>query len=88
MSTKQTTTNPCRETFNRGYHDAVNARAPQDADFYYMLGHQEGWPKRLVPTYISTPRGPVIERCTLERAAYILASYTKSSNHRTPGGRR
>lgn len=73
-----------RAAYNRGYQDALNARAPEaPGDFYYMIGHDEGWPKRMVMTYVMTSRGPVSERCTLERAAFLL-----STNARIPGGRR
>jgi hypothetical protein len=80
-----------RAAYNQGYHDAINARAPStifSADhpfhFYYSCGHDEGWPKRLVDTFILTAHGPVRERCTLERAAYL----SDTLNFRMPGGRR
>lgn len=76
--------------YNQGYQDALNARAPLSPDpanpdytFHYLAGHCEGWPKRLVETIITTAHGPVRERCTVERAAFLLAS-----NARMPGGRR
>lgn len=78
-----------RTAYNAGYLDAINGRAKNyagislDALFYYDAGHDEGWPKRLIPTTILTAHGPVTERCTLERAGFILAA-----NARMPGGRR
>lgn len=76
-----------RAAYNQGYRDAINARPPMPSDpllsFYYMAGHEEGWPKRIVETIITTPRGPVRERCTIERAAYLMQTHT-----RLPGGRR
>ena len=78
-----------RKSYNAGYVDALNNRPksyagiPLDHVFFYDLGHSEGWPKRLVPTTIMTSHGPITERCTLERAAFLVAS-----NSRTPGGRR
>lgn len=70
-------------SYNQGYSDAINGRAPADTGFFYMLGHEEGWPKRLIPTTIITRNGPITERCTLERAAYLQAL-----NYAMPGGRR
>lgn len=78
-----------RAAFRQGFKDAINARAPAHEHLpphllgYYNAGHHEGWPKRLVPTTIVTARGPLVERCTLERAAFLLAT-----NSRTPGARR
>lgn len=76
-------------SYNQGYSDAINGKAknyagiPLDHLFYYDLGHEEGWPKRLIPTTIITRNGPITERCTLERAAYLQAL-----NYAMPGGRR
>ena len=72
-----------RAAYNQGYADAINGRQPTDTGFFYMLGHEEGWPKRLIPTTIMTAHGPITERCSLERASFLLAS-----NSRTPGARR
>lgn len=66
--------------YNQGYLDAINARAAQPTQtspgltFYYNAGHTEGWPKRLIPTTIMTPRGPITEHCSLERALYLAAN--------------
>ena len=73
----------CVRNYNAGYRDAINGRKPDNENFYYLMGHEEGWPKRLIPTTIMTSHGPITERCTLERAAFLLAS-----NSRTPGARR
>jgi hypothetical protein len=73
-----------RDAFNAGYKDSINNRpAVSPGDFYYMMGYDEGYPKRHVTTYIITARGPVKERCSLERAAFLLAH-----NRHVPGARR
>lgn len=85
MTTKQER----RTAYNAGYRDAINGRAknyagiPLHTLFYYDAGHNEGWPKRLIPTTIMTSHGPVTERCTLERAAFLVAA-----NRNISGGRR
>ena len=75
-----------RAAYNLGYRDAINARAPAPPEaisstpsllFYYNTGHEEGWPLRMVDTYVMTPRGPVRERCTLDRAAVIANAFAK-----------
>lgn len=76
-----------RAAYNQGYKDALNNRPPMPTDpllsFYYLAGHDEAQPKRLVPTTIMTRSGPVTELCTLERALFLQAV-----NHHVPGGRR
>jgi hypothetical protein len=74
--------------YNLGYADAINARAA-NADhiyphlaFYYQAGHAEGWPKRLIPTTIMTPRGPITEHCSLERALYLAANNLHTTTKR------
>lgn len=75
--------------FNRGYLDAVNNRErnyagiPLEHLFYYDAGYDEGYPKRMVDTYVMTRTGPIKEKCSLERAAALHAA-----NFYTPGGRR
>lgn len=75
--------------YNQGYLDAINARAanamhtPSHLVFYYNTGHTEGWPKRLIPTTIMTPRGPITERCSLERALYLAANNLHTTTKRT-----
>lgn len=77
-----------RIAYNQGYHDAINARAAQvgqvalDLIFYYNAGHAEGWPKRLIPTTIMTPRGPITELCSLERALYLAANNLHTTTRR------
>lgn len=78
-----TTKQERRTAYNAGYRDAINGRVAAQADAFYLMGHNEGWPKRLIPTTIITPHGPITERCTLERAAFLVAS-----NSRMPGARR
>jgi hypothetical protein len=78
-----------RNAYNRGYKDALNNRAKSYAGiplhllFYYDAGHDEAQPKRLVPTTVLTPSGPITELCTLERAMFL-----QSANRHVPGGRR
>ena len=76
-------------TFNRGYADAINnyqrnyAGIPLDLLFYYDAGYDEGYPMRMVDTYVMTRTGPIKEKCSIERAAALYAA-----NFYTPGGRR
>jgi hypothetical protein len=76
-----------RAAFNAGYRDAINnlPRTPDNPllTYYYEMGYTEGVPKRLVPTYISTPSGPVCANLTLAHASFL-----QMSNRHTPGGRR
>ena len=76
--------------YNQGYVDAINARpanpnqtTPPHLVFYYNAGHTEGWPKRLIPTTIMTPRGPITERCSLERALYLAANNLHTTTRKT-----
>jgi len=75
--------------YNLGYADAINARAARvgqvalDLMFYYNAGHAEGWPKRMIPTTIMTPRGPITEHCSLERALYLAANNLHTTTKRT-----
>lgn len=77
-----------RIAYNQGYHDAINARAanavhiPHHLVFYYQAGHAEGWPKRLIPTTIMTPRGPITELCSLERALFLSANNLHTTTRR------
>lgn len=79
---------PKQAAYNQGYLDAINARAAHptqttpDLTFYYNAGHTEGWPKRLIPTTIMTPRGPITERCSLERALYLAANNLHTTTKR------
>ena len=77
-----------RTAYNQGYLDAINARPANpnqttpDLTFYYSAGHAEGWPKRLIPTTIMTPRGPITELCSLERALYLAANNLHTTTRR------
>lgn len=77
-----------RTAYNQGYLDAINARpanptqTPSHLVFYYSAGHAEGWPKRLIPTTIMTPRGPITELCSLERALYLAANNLHTTTRR------
>lgn len=85
--TKATRQAAQRAAYNAGYRDALNSLPATPTDpllsFFYLAGHEEAQPKRLVPTTIVTRNGPVTEYCTLERAAFLQAT-----NHHVPGGRR
>lgn len=76
-----------RAAYNQGFRDSLNNLPATPSDpllsFYYHAGYEEAEPKRLVPTTIITARGPLVEMCTLERAAYLQAA-----NFHVPGGRR
>jgi hypothetical protein len=80
---------PKQAAYNQGYVDAINARpanptqTPSHLAFYYSAGHTEGWPKRLIPTTIMTPRGPITERCSLERALYLAANNLHTTTRKT-----
>lgn len=76
-----------RAAYNAGFRDAINNLPATPSDplltYYYQMGYDEGVPKRRVPTFISTPTGPIRANVSLEQAAFL-----QSSNGRTPGGRR
>lgn len=90
MSSKTQATIAKHNAYNRGYHDGINGR-PCNADglspeltIYYTAGHEEAYPKRLVPTFIPTSSGPVRTMVSLEHATFLL----HSRNRTMPGGRR
>ena len=75
--------------FNQGYRDGINGLAANtdglapELAIYYAAGHEEAYPKRLIPTYLPSPSGPVRSMVSLEHAAFLL-----SANRKVPGGRR
>lgn len=90
MSTKTRATAAKHAAYNRGYHDGINGRPcntdglSPDLTIYYLAGHDEAYPKRLVPTFIPTSSGPVRTMVSLEHASFLL----NSRNRTMPGGRR
>ena len=75
--------------FNQGYRDGINGLAANtdglapELAIYYAAGHEEAYPKRLIPTFLPSPSGPVRTMVSLEHAAFLL-----STNRKVPGGRR
>lgn len=85
--TTQTARAAQRAAYNAGFRDVINNLPATPSDplltYYYQMGYDEGAPKRRVPTFISTPTGPIRASISLEQAAFL-----QSSNRHVPGGRR